>query len=61
MRAAAISFPALVQDFFLRRLIEQKGASVRTIESYRDAFELLLGYTQRATGRSPSALCLVRQ
>jgi site-specific recombinase XerD len=58
MRAPTISFPALVQDFFLRRLIEQKGASARTIESYRDAFELLLGFIEQATGKHPSALRL---
>ena len=34
----------LVQDFFCRRLIEQQGASQRTIEAYRDAFRLLLAY-----------------
>ncbi|CAN5903298.1 tyrosine-type recombinase/integrase [soil metagenome] len=58
MRPPAIAFPALVQDFFLRRLVEQKGASARTIESYRDAFELLLGFAERRTGKQPSALSL---
>ena len=58
MRPATIAFPALVQDFFLRRLVEQKGASVRTIESYRDTFELLLGFAERRTGKHPSALSL---
>ena len=33
MRPPTIPFPALVQDFFLRRLVEQRGASARTIES----------------------------
>jgi integrase/recombinase XerD len=59
MRASAIAFPVLLQDFFLRRLIEQKGVSARTIESYRDAFELLLAFAERRTGKQPSALCLV--
>lgn len=58
MRAPTISFPVLVQDFFLRRLVEQRGASARTIESYRDAFELLLAFTGQRTGKEPSALCL---
>ena len=44
MRAPQIGFDQLVQDFFVRRLIDQRGASARTIESYRDAFELLFGY-----------------
>ncbi len=35
MRAPQIAFPALVQDFFLRRLIAQRGASARTVEAYR--------------------------
>ena len=58
MRPPQIGFPQLVQDFFLRRLVAQRGASARTIEAYRDAFELLLGFAQRHTGKPPSALCL---
>jgi integrase/recombinase XerD len=58
VRAPAISFPALVQDFFLQRLIKQRGASARTVESYRDAFELLLTFAEQHTGKPPSALCL---
>lgn len=38
MRAPRIGFAQLVQDFFLRRLVAQRGASARTVESYRDAF-----------------------
>jgi site-specific recombinase XerD len=58
MRAATIAFPALLQDFFLRRLIEQRGVSARTIESYRDAFELLLAFAERQTGKHASGLSL---
>lgn len=58
MRAPQIGFPVLVQDFFLRRLVEQRGASARTIESYRDAFELLFAFAEQRTGKPPSALCL---
>jgi integrase/recombinase XerD len=58
VRPPTIPFPALVQDFFLRRLIEQRGASARTIESYRDAFQLLLAYAEQRTGKQASALCL---
>lgn len=58
MRAPQVSFPVLVQDFFLRRLVDQRGVSARTIESYRDAFELLFGFVERRTGKPPSALCL---
>lgn len=58
MRPPRIAFPVLVQDFFLRRLVAQRGASARTVESYRDAFELLLGFTEQRTGKPPSALQL---
>jgi integrase/recombinase XerD len=58
MRPPQITFPVLVQDFFLRRLLAQRGASARTMESYRDAFELLLGFLEQRTGKPPSALCL---
>ncbi len=53
-----IGFPALLQDFFLRRLVKERGASAHTIASYRDSFELLLGYLEQRTGRTPSALTL---
>jgi hypothetical protein len=58
MRAPTIAFPALLQDFFLQRLIEQRGVSARTVESYRDAFELLLCFAERRTGKRASALSL---
>jgi integrase/recombinase XerD len=58
VRAPQIVFPVLVQDFFLRRLIAQRGASARTVEAYRDAFELLLGFVENRTGKPPSALAL---
>ena len=58
MRQPQIPFPVLVQDFFLRRLIAQRGASARTVEAYRDGFELLLGFAQQRTGKPPSALCM---
>jgi len=52
------SFPALLQDFFQRRLLAERGASSHTIASYRDTFELLLRYAAQHTGRTPSALTL---
>jgi integrase/recombinase XerD len=58
VRPPQIGFPQLLQDFFLRRLIAQRGASARTVEAYRDAFELLLGFAEHNTGKPPSALCL---
>jgi site-specific recombinase XerD len=58
VRSPQIGFPQLVQDYFVRRLVAQRGASARTVESYRDAFELLLGFAEQRTGRPPSALSL---
>jgi site-specific recombinase XerD len=58
MNSLPIGFPALLQTFFQRRLIAERGASAQTIASYRDTFELLLRYAEQSTGRSPSALTL---
>ena len=58
MRAPQIGFPVLVQDFFLRHLIAERGASARTIEAYRDSFELLLGFAGQRTGKTAAALCM---
>jgi site-specific recombinase XerD len=58
MTAPNIAFPALLQDFFIRRLIAERGASAHTVASYRDTFELFLRYAERRTGRTPSALTL---
>ncbi len=59
MRAPQIGFAQLVQDFFMRRLVAQRGASARTVESYRDAFELLLGFIEARTGKPATNLELV--
>jgi len=55
---ANIGFPMLVQEFFLKRLTAQRGASTHTIASYRDTFELLLRFTQSVTGRTASEMRL---
>ena len=41
-----------------RRLINERGASARTVESYRDAFELLFGFIEKRRGKSPSKLTM---
>jgi site-specific recombinase XerD len=53
-----LTFDALVQDFFCRRLIAQQGASQRTVESYRDAFVLLLAYLPARLGKVMTDLTL---
>ena len=60
MTHSEIGFPALLQDFFQRRLIAERSASAHTIASYRDTFELLLRYAEQRTGRTPSASPCVR-
>lgn len=58
MRTTPLEFPQLLQEFFLRHLIAQRGASPATIASYRQAFELLFRFAQRRLGRPPSELVL---
>jgi site-specific recombinase XerD len=58
MTPPSLAFPALLQDFFQRRLVAERGVSAHTIASYRDTFELLLRYAERRTGQTPSALSL---
>ena len=56
--ATAPGFPALVQEFFTRYLVEQRAVSPRTVTAYRDAFTLLLGYAERTLGKAPTVLVL---
>lgn len=53
-----IAFPTLLETFFTDRLLHQKQASSHTIASYRDTFSLLLRFTQKRLGKTPSALTL---
>ena len=45
-----------MQAFFTDRLISQRNASPRTIQSYRDAMKLLLTYVRERTGTPPVRL-----
>lgn len=58
MTPPTILFPTLLQDFFQRRLTNERAASAQTITSYRDAFALLLRFAEHRIGRTPSALTL---
>lgn len=51
-------FASLVQRFFLEHLMQQKNASPRTIEAYRDTFRLLLTFAEERLHKSPAALTL---
>lgn len=56
--AASPGFPALVQEFFTRYLVEQRAVSPRTVSAYRDAFTLLLAHAERRLGKAPTELVL---
>lgn len=58
MTPLKIAFPVLLQDFFQRRLIAERGASAHTIASYRDTFELLLCFLEKRTRLASSAFTL---
>jgi integrase/recombinase XerD len=50
------TLPALVQAFFMDRLMQQRQASPHTVASYRDTFRLLLQYAKQRLGKAPSDL-----
>lgn len=54
----SVSFPALLREFFCRRLIEQQNASPRTLAAYRDTFRLLLFHLRKRSGKEPSDVSL---
>jgi site-specific recombinase XerD len=45
-----------LQAFFTERLARQRGASPRTIASYRDTLRLLLAFARDRTGKQPATL-----
>jgi site-specific recombinase XerD len=45
-----------LEAFFTDRLMAQKGASPKTIATYRDAFRLLLDFAHARTGKQPFEL-----
>jgi site-specific recombinase XerD len=51
-------FSALIQRFFVERLIQQRNASPRTIAAYRDTFRLLLSYIKQQRHKTPTVLTL---
>jgi integrase/recombinase XerD len=52
------SFPTLLQQFFLERLIQQRNVSTQTVAAYRDSFRLLLEFAQLHLGKPPERLAL---
>lgn len=54
----ATGLPALLESFFLDRLMRERNVSPHTITSYRDTFRLLLQYIQEHLRKSPAQLSL---
>lgn len=54
----ASQFPVLVERFFLRRLMQERGVSPHTIASYRDTFRLLLDFAQLRLHKHASDLSI---
>ena len=52
------SFPALLERFFLERLLRQRQVSPHTISSYRDTFRLLLQFARQRLHKPPCQLTL---
>jgi integrase/recombinase XerD len=52
------SFPALLQKFFVQRLLQQRHASPRTVAAYRDSFRLLLAFANRQLHKQPSDILI---
>jgi integrase/recombinase XerD len=52
------NFAALLQEFFVERLIQQRAVSPQTIASYRDTFRLFLQFAQARLRKSPVDLAL---
>jgi site-specific recombinase XerD len=53
------NFPAILQQFFLERLMEQRNVSPQTVAAYRDSFRLLLQFAQDHLGKTPERLALI--
>jgi site-specific recombinase XerD len=51
-------FASLVERFFVDRLMSQKDASPRTVESYRDTFRMIFRYAEQQLRKSPMQLTL---
>ncbi len=54
----AVSFAGMLQNFFLKRLINQKNASPQTISAYKDTFRILLTFLNKQAGKAPSDLTI---
>ena len=53
-----ISLAKILQNFFVKRLINQQNVSPQTVSSYRDTFLLLINYVCKVLKKKPSDLSL---
>jgi integrase/recombinase XerD len=51
-------FAALLQRFFVERLMQQKNVSQQTVAAYRDTFKLLFAYFEKSLKKSPDTIAL---
>ena len=58
LMTALTPLSALLQAFFIDRLMNQRRASPHTIASYRDTFRLLFRFAQKQLKKPPSELAL---
>jgi site-specific recombinase XerD len=52
------TFAALLEGFFMQRLMQQRRSSAHTIASYRDTFRLLMQFVHQRLHKPPAALAL---
>lgn len=53
-----LTFSELLQAYFTQRLMQERAASPRTIENYRDTFRLLIAFAQRCLKKPPTNLAV---
>ena len=53
------AFQALVQNFFLKRLMQQRNLSGNTVSSYRDTFKLYIMFLQTEHGVKSEKIAMV--
>jgi site-specific recombinase XerD len=51
-------FQSLLQNFFLKRLMNQQKASTCTVSSYRDTLRLLLRFLKEGFGIAPDSVSI---
>lgn len=54
MKAPKPTFPALLERFFIQRLMQERQASPHTISSYRDTFRQFLKFSHEKLHKPPS-------